>query len=146
MKPMSRKYPSQPIVGVGAVILHEGRVLLARRGNPPLVGEWSIPGGKLELGEKLRAGLEREVREETGLVVEANELLDVFDSIFPDADGRTEYHYVLVDFLCRLRSGTAVAASDASELAWAAPQELESYGLRPVTIGVIRKALALTAR
>ena len=63
MKPMSRKYPSQPIVGVGAVILHEGRVLLARRGNPPLVGEWSIPGGKLELGEKLRAGLEREVRE-----------------------------------------------------------------------------------
>ena len=97
-------------------------MLLARRGNPPLVGEWSIPGGKLELGEKLRAGLEREVREETGLVVEANELLDVFDSIFPDADGRTEYHYVLVDFLCRLRSGTAVAASDASELAWAAPQ------------------------
>ncbi len=142
---MSRQYPSQPIVGVGAVILHEGRVLLARRGNPPLAGEWSIPGGKLELGEKLRTGLEREVREETGLVVEATELLDVFDSIFPDADGRTEYHYVLVDFLCHLRSGTALAASDASELAWASPGELESYGLRPVTVGVIRKAFALTA-
>ncbi len=143
---MSRQYPSQPIVGVGAVILHQGRVLLARRGNPPLAGEWSIPGGKLELGEKLRDGLEREVREETGLKVEAAELLDVFDSIFTDAEGRTEYHYVLVDFLCHLRAGVAVAASDASQLAWATPDELESYGLRPATIGVIRKAFALLAR
>jgi mutator protein MutT len=143
---MSRQYPSQPIVGVGAVILHQGRVLLARRGNPPLAGEWSIPGGKLELGEKLREGLEREVREETGLKVEAAELLDVFDSIFTDAEGRTEYHYVLVDFLCHLRAGVAAAASDAIQLAWATPDELDSYGLRPATSGVIRKAFALLAR
>ncbi len=143
---MSRQYPSQPVVGVGAVILHEGRVLLARRGNPPLAGEWSIPGGKLELGEKLRAGLEREVQEETGLMVEAHELLDVFDSIFTDAEGRTEYHYVLVDFLCHLRAGVAAPASDASELAWVAPGDLDFYGLRPATIGVIRKAFALVTR
>jgi 8-oxo-dGTP diphosphatase len=153
---MSRLYPSLPIVGVGAVIVRglpgdvspggvsgNAEVLLVRRANPPLQGEWSIPGGALELGETLRDGVAREVMEETGLEVEVGPVLDVFDSIFPDGEGRTQYHYVLIDYLCRLRSGTPVAASDASELRWARLEELESLGLRPVTIEVIRKAVAL---
>jgi ADP-ribose pyrophosphatase YjhB (NUDIX family) len=142
---MSRLYPALPVVGVGAVILRQGRVLIVRRANPPLQGEWSIPGGALELGEKLCDGIAREVREETGLEVEVGPVLDVIDSIFPDAEGRTQYHYVLVDYLCRVRSGNAQAASDASELCWVRPDELESLGMKSVTIGVIRKALAIDA-
>ena len=140
---ISRSYPACPIVGVGAVIVREGEVLLARRANPPLQGEWSLPGGALEVGEKLREGLTREVLEETGLEVEVGPVLDVIDSIFPDAEGRTQYHYVLIDYLCRPRAGTALAASDASELRWARPDELENFGLRPITLEVIRKALAM---
>jgi ADP-ribose pyrophosphatase YjhB (NUDIX family) len=141
---MSRLYPSLPIVGVGAVILREGEVLIVRRANPPLQGEWSIPGGALDLGEKLRDGVAREVREETGLEVEAGPVLDVFDSIFSDAEGRTQYHYVLVDYLCRPLPGTAVAASDASELRWAKPEELPALGMKQVTIDLICKAAAFT--
>jgi ADP-ribose pyrophosphatase YjhB (NUDIX family) len=106
-------------------------------------GEWSIPGGGLDLGEKLRDGVAREVREETGLEVEVGPMLDVLDSIFPDSEGRTQYHYVLIDYLCHLRSGLAVAATDASEVRWTRPNELESLGLKQVTIDVIRKALTL---
>ncbi len=140
---MSRLYPSRPIVGVGAVILRQGEVLIVRRANPPLQGQWSIPGGALDLGEKLRDGVAREVREETGLDVEVGPVLDVFDSIFPDEDGRTQYHYVLIDYLCHLRSGTLAAATDASEARWARPEELPGLGMKQVTIEVIRKALAL---
>ena len=141
----SRDYPSLPIVGVGAVILRHGQVLLVRRANPPLQGEWSIPGGALELGEKLRDGVAREALEETGLEVEVGPVLEVFDSIFPDHDGRTQYHYVLIDYLCHAPEGNAVASSDASELRWARPEELDSLRLRQVTIEVIRKAFALDA-
>jgi mutator protein MutT len=140
---MPRLYPECPIVGVGAVIVRNGQVLLVRRANPPLQGEWSLPGGALELGEKLRDGIAREVKEETGLVVEVGPVLDVIDSIFPDGNGRTQYHYVLIDYLCHLRSGTPVAASDASELRWARPDELKALGLRPITIEVIGKAFNL---
>jgi ADP-ribose pyrophosphatase YjhB (NUDIX family) len=140
---MSRLYPSLPVVGVGAVIVRRGEVLIVRRANPPLQGEWSIPGGALELGEKLRDGDIREVREETGLEVEAGPVLDVLDSIFPDSEGRTQYHYVLIDYLCHLRSGTLGAASDASEVRWARAEELDGLGMKQVTIEVIRKALAI---
>jgi ADP-ribose pyrophosphatase YjhB (NUDIX family) len=140
---MSRMYPQFPIVGVGAVILRAGEVLIVRRANPPLQGEWSIPGGALDLGEKLRDGVAREVREETGLEVEVGPVLDVFDSIFPDSEGRTQYHYVLVDYLCHPLPGTAEAASDASELRWARPEELPALGMKQVTIEVIRKAVAV---
>ncbi len=98
---MKRDYPEHPIIGVGAVIVNGDRALIVRRDTEPLKGEWSVPGGVLELGEKLRDGVAREALEETGLRVEVGELLDVFDSIFPDAEGRTQYHYVLIDFLCR---------------------------------------------
>lgn len=129
------------------MILRAGEVLIVRRANPPLQGEWSIPGGGLELGEKLRDGVAREVREETGLEVEVGPVLDVFDSIFPDAEGRTQYHYVLVDYLCHPRPGIdAVAATDASELRWAKPEELPALGMKQVTIGVIHKAIALASK
>ena len=116
-----------------------------RRANPPLQGEWSIPGGALDLGEKLRDGIAREVREETGLDVEVGPVLEVLDSIFPDSEGRIQYHYVLIDYLCHLRSGSLAAATDVSEVRWARPEELEALGMKPVTIAVIRKAFSLNS-
>src|SRR5271165_4763381 len=111
---MKRDYPEQPLIGVGAVIVSGRRALLVRRNTEPLRGEWSVPGGLLELGERLRDGVRREALEETGLEVEPGEVLDVFDSIFTDDQGRTEYHYVLVDYLCRPISGKAAAGTDVS--------------------------------
>ncbi|MDR3748761.1 MAG: NUDIX hydrolase [Acidobacteriota bacterium] len=139
---MNRSYPEQPIIGVGAVIIDRGRALLVRRATEPLKGEWSVPGGMLELGEKLRDGARREALEETGLEIEVGEVLDVFDSIFPDADGRTQYHYVLIDFLCRRLSGEAKASSDVSEVRWVTEGELAGFGLRQSIEQVICKALA----
>jgi 8-oxo-dGTP diphosphatase len=135
----SRSYPDRPIVGVGGVIIHEGRALIVQRGAEPRKGEWTVPGGMLELGETLRQGTEREVLEETGLVVKAGAVLDVFDSIYPDPAGRTEYHYVLVDFLCELVSGELVASSDVMDARWVLPTELDSMPLIGFTAQVIRK-------
>ncbi len=140
---MTREYPDRPIVGVGAVIVRDAHALIVRRATEPLKGQWSIPGGALELGEKLRDGLAREVREETGLIVEVGPMLDVFDSIFLDSDGRTQYHYVLVDFLCRPAGGLLHASSDASEARWVTSAELDALGMKQATIDVIRKALVL---
>jgi mutator protein MutT len=139
---IERTYPDRPIVGVGAVIVHNGRVLVVRRATEPLKGEWSVPGGMLELGEKLKDGIVREVHEETGLLVEPTEVLDVFDSIFADPDGRTRYHYVLIDYLCRVVSGEALAATDVSEVRWVLASELDALKMREVTATVIRKGLA----
>jgi 8-oxo-dGTP diphosphatase len=139
-----RDYPERPIVGVGAVVVDGDRALIVRRATEPLKGQWSIPGGMLELGEKLRDGLAREVQEETGLEVKVGDVLDVFDSIFPDAEGRTQYHYVLIDYRCTVVSGTAVAGSDVSEVRWVTSAELERLGMKQVTIAVIRKALKFT--
>ncbi len=138
-----RDYPERPIVGVGAVIVDGDRALIVRRATEPLKGQWSIPGGMLELGEKLREGLAREVREETALDVEVGDVLDVFDSIFPDADGRTQYHYVLIDYRCSVLSGTAAAGSDVGEVRWVKSEELDGLGMKEVTVGVIRKALRI---
>ena len=138
---MKREYPDRPIVGVGAVIVENGRVLLARRGKPPLEGQWSLPGGVVELGETLRAAAEREALEETGLVVEAGEVLEVLDRIIPGQNGVPQYHYVLVDFLCSRRGGELRAGGDASEVSWAAEEALSKYHLEQVAIDVIRKAL-----
>jgi len=143
---MKRDYPEQPIIGVGAVIVEGGRALLVRRATEPLKGEWSVPGGMLELGEKLRDGVRRETLEETGLEVEPGEVLDVFDSIFPDREGRTQYHYVLIDYLCRLVSGEARAGSDVSEVRWVSPQDLASMSLRASIELVVRKGLGRTAQ
>ena len=138
---MKRDYPELPIIGVGAVIVHRNRVLLVRRATEPLKGEWSVPGGMLELGEKLRDGVRREVLEETGIHVEPGEVLVVFDSIFRDEQGRTQYHYVLIDYLCRVVSGEARAGSDVSEVRWVQEHELAAMGLRDSIEQVVRKGL-----
>ena len=139
---MKRDYPERPIIAVGAIIVKDACVLLVRRATEPLKGEWSVPGGMLELGEKLRDGTAREALEETGLQVEAGEVLDVFDSIFTDDEGRTQYHYVLIDFLCRPLSGEATPGSDVSEVKWVTESELAGVQLRDSTARVVRKGLA----
>jgi 8-oxo-dGTP diphosphatase len=141
MSSPSRAYPDRPIVGVGAVVLRNRQVLLVRRASDPLRGQWSLPGGMLELGETLKKAAEREVLEETGLRVRVDEVLDVFDSIVPDAEGRTQFHYVLIDFLCHSSSGETRAGSDVSEVAWAGVNELERFGLTENAVKVIRKAI-----
>ena len=110
---MKREYPDTPLVGVGAIIIDEDRVVLVKRGHAPLQGKWSIPGGVLEVGETLRKAVVREVREETGLTIEPGELLGVFERVLPDDQGRMRYHYVLIDFLCRRVTGELSAADDA---------------------------------
>lgn len=137
---MTREYPERPLLGVGGVVLQNGHVLLVKRASEPLKGEWSIPGGLVELGEKLLDAVRREVLEETGLAVEPGEVLELFDSIWKDADGRCQYHYVLVDYLCHVTGGDLHAATDASEVRWVTENEVVNFGLRPATLGVIRKA------
>jgi ADP-ribose pyrophosphatase YjhB (NUDIX family) len=143
---MKRDYPERPIIGVGAVIVEGGRVLLVRRDTEPLRGEWSVPGGMLELGEKLRDGVRREALEETGVKVEPGEVLDVFDSIFTDALGKTQYHYVLIDYLCRVISGEAQAGSDVSDVRWVSLEALPAMGLRESVEQVVRKGLERAGR
>jgi len=139
---MKREYPDRPIVGVGAVIIDRGRVLLVKRGSPPMLGQWTIPGGVVELGETLRSAAEREAQEETGLTVHVGEVIEVIDRILPGDDGRTQFHYVLIDFLCSVVQGEAQAGSDAAEVAWAAENELEKFKLEKKALEVIRKAFA----
>jgi 8-oxo-dGTP diphosphatase len=136
-----REYPARPIVGVGAVVVDGDRVLLVRRGHEPLKGEWSIPGGAVELGETLQTAIAREVREETGLDVEVGPVVEVLDRIRLDADGRPQYHYVLIDFACRPVGGTLACATDASDVAWTSLPELEQYAVNEATTSVIRKAV-----
>jgi ADP-ribose pyrophosphatase YjhB (NUDIX family) len=143
---MSREYPDRPLLGVGGVIIHEGRVLIVRRASEPLKGEWSIPGGLVELGEKLAEAVQREVHEETGLLIEPGEVLELFDSIWRDAEGRCQYHYVLVDYLCHVTGGELQAATDVSEVRWATETEIPSFNLRTATESVIRKGFSKALR
>ncbi|HZU30461.1 MAG TPA: NUDIX hydrolase [Candidatus Angelobacter sp.] len=136
----SREYPDRPIVGVGAVIIDEGRVLLVKRGSPPLLGEWSLPGGVVELGETLRAAAEREAQEETGLLVKAGEVLEVFDRIIPGRNNAPQYHYVLIDFLCAVLGGELRAGGDAADARWVKESELVEFKLEQPALDVIGKA------
>ena len=128
-----------PLVGVGAIIIEGERVVLVKRAHPPLQAEWSIPGGVLEVGELVRDAAVREAREETGLVVEPGELLGVFDRVLRNAEKRVQYHYVLIDFLCRRVAGDLAAASDAAEVRWFRHEELPGLGLTEDTLEVVRK-------
>src|SRR5882672_3307397 len=141
-----REYPDCPLVGVGAIIVDGGRVALVKRGRAPLLGEWSIPGGMLELGETVRQGAEREALEETGLVVRATELLGVFDRVVLDDAKRCQYHYVLIDFLCERISGELRAAGDAADARWFTAEEVSELPLPKDTAGVIRLGLEQAVR
>jgi ADP-ribose pyrophosphatase YjhB (NUDIX family) len=140
------------MVGVGGVVIDDGRTLLIRRGSHPLKGEWSIPGGLLEVGETIVQGITRELAEETGLEVHVVELIEVFERIFPappNADGspgdpaRPQYHFVILDYLCEKRGGTLSAGSDAQEFAWAREEELPKFDLTVAVNRVLRKAFAM---
>jgi 8-oxo-dGTP diphosphatase len=133
-----REYPQAPIVGVGAVVIDGDHVLLIRRGQEPMKGQWSLPGGALEVGETLLDGVRREVLEETGLEVEPVALIEVLDRIVRDEDGRVQFHYVLVDYLCRVTGGELCCATDAVDARWAPRDELD--GVAAFTVAVIQKA------
>jgi mutator protein MutT len=141
-----RAFPDRPVVGVGAVIVHEDRVVLVQRAHEPLRGEWSLPGGAVELGETLADALVREVREETGLDVLVGPLVDVVDRIHRSADGRVEYHFAVVDYLCSVADGRLARGSDASAVRWVSAAELNGCGLATETRAVIDKAMEMSRR
>jgi ADP-ribose pyrophosphatase len=143
---IKREYPDRPMVGVGAIIVDGGRVALVKRGQAPLLGEWSIPGGMLELSETLRQGAEREALEETGLAVRATELLGVFDRVLLDDEKQCQYHYVLIDFLCERISGDLHAAGDAADARWFTVEEISELPLSEDTASVIRMGLEKVVR
>ena len=140
MAPDDRRYPSRPMVGVGAIILERDRVLMAQRGKQPLKGWWSLPGGLLEIGEALTDGLRREVREETGLEVRPLGVLEVFERIMRDAAGAPEYHYVLIDYICRAAGGTLCAGDDVCAVEWVRRRDLARLAITEGTPAVIEKA------
>jgi ADP-ribose pyrophosphatase YjhB (NUDIX family) len=136
---MKREFPEIPLVGVGAIIIEGPRVVLVQRAHPPLQDQWSIPGGVLEVGELVREAAVREAREETGLVVEPGELLGVYDRVLRDSEQRVEYHYVLIDFLCRRVAGDLQASGDAAEVGWFTREQLPAMNLAEDTLEVIHK-------
>ena len=143
---MQREFPEVPLIGVGAVIIEnsieDSRVLLVKRAHPPLQAQWSIPGGVLEVGELVREAAIREAREETGLIVEPADLLGVYDRVLRDGEQRVQYHYVLIDFLCRRVGGELQAASDAAAVRWFGEEELGSLKLTAGSLPVIERAFA----
>lgn len=157
---MKREFPDHPLVGVGGVVIHRGRVLLIRRGGEPLKGEWSIPGGLVELGEELSEGARRELREETGLDVEPLEVVAVFDRIMygtkrnsvrrtakrprarvKKSRRRVRYHYVIIDYACRLKGGRLTPGSDVVDARWVRRVDLPPYRLTKMATSVVERAL-----
>ena len=147
---MAREYPDRPVVGVGGVVIENERALLIKRGSEPLLGQWSIPGGTLELGESLQEGVARELLEETGLDVLVLDMIEAFDRIFLDPaapDGgdksRPKYHYVIVDYLCERRAGEAQVGSDVTDIAYAAEEELAAFNMTTTVTRVLHRAFAM---
>jgi 8-oxo-dGTP diphosphatase len=137
---MTREYPLQPLIGIGAVVWREGKVLMVQRGTPPRQGIWSLPGGLQLLGETVAEGIRRELREETGVEVELLGLVDVIDSVQQDATGRILYHYTIIDYAARWLSGEAVAGDDAAAVAWVDPTRLHALETWDETSRVIEKS------
>jgi len=149
---MLREFPEAPRIGIGAVIVHQGGVLLVQRGREPLKGHWSLPGGLVELGESLQTAVIREIEEETGLLVEPVELIELLDRIHREGE-RIRYHYVIADYLCRVVGGALKAASDADAVRWVERAEWNSHSalvLDPVTVRVIeagwQRAIAIQSK
>jgi len=153
---MTREYPKQPLVGVGGVVIHRRRVLLIKRGTEPLKNQWSIPGGLIELGEELWQGVRREIKEETGLDVEPLEVIAAFDRILRDhgrqggwslrGRGRVRYHYVIIDYVCRLEGGKLAPASDVLDARWVRQDQLPGYNLTELATCVVRKGFQFFSR
>ena len=146
----AREYPDRPVIGVGGVIIDRGRAVLIRRGTEPLLGEWSIPGGTLEIGETLEEAVRRELLEETGLEVRVLELIELFDRIYREPgpasanDKGPRFHYVIADYLCELVSGEPRAGSDVTDIALAREEELPPFRLTEKATSVLRKAFAMS--
>ena len=138
--PDGRRFPVRPVPGVGALVIEDERILLVERGREPLKGYWSLPGGAVETGERLEDALRREVREETGLDVAVVHLIEIFERIMPNTDGRTEYHYILIDYICRPMGGTLQAADDANRAEWFREDEVAALKITEGTLAVIAKA------
>lgn len=141
-----REYPERPIVGVGGVVIRNERALLIRRGSAPLEGEWSIPGGMLEIGETILEGVQRELLEETAVEVKVLDLIEVFERVTRDEAGQLKYHFVILDYLCEAVRGEAQAGSDVTNVAWARESELSEYSLTPSAVRVIQKAFEMARR
>jgi 8-oxo-dGTP diphosphatase len=139
----SREYPSRPLVGVGAIIIDESRVVLVRRAKEPSKGQWSIPGGLTRLGETLVHSVIREAAEETGLSVNVGPMIELVERVFHDKDGRVQFHYVIADYKCMVEDGDLRAGSDAMEVCWAHKDALDNFALPKITLDVINKALEL---
>jgi len=146
---MAREYPERPVVGIGGVVIENDQAVLIRRGTEPLIGQWSIPGGTLELGESLQEGVARELLEETGLVVRVLDLIEVFDRIFPadesgsSSNSRPRFHYVIVDYLCERISGEPRAGSDVTDVVCVKEEDLPKYQLTETATRVLRRAFAM---
>ena len=135
----SRRYPQRPLIGVGAIMMQRDRVLMAQRGKEPLKNWWSLPGGALEIGESLADGVRREVREETGLEIRPLGVLEIFERIMRDASGAPEYHYVLIDYVCRIIGGELAAGDDVCAVEWVRRRDLPSLQITEGTLAVIEK-------
>ncbi len=142
-KDASRQYPARPLLGVGALIFAEGRILLIERGQEPLKGWWTLPGGLVETGERLESAVRREILEETGLQVRPLQSAAIFERIMPDLDGRTQFHYVIVDYICELLGGALKPASDVADAKWVALDKLHTIRMAPGTPSVIERALQI---
>jgi len=141
-----REYPQRPIIAVGGVVIHGGRVLLIRRGQPPLEGRWSIPGGILEIGETIASAIERELKEETSVSVRVMGLLEIYEKVLRDSDNRAQYHFVILDYICEFVEGTPDAAGDVTDAEWVSEADLEKLQLTSAALRVVKKAFALAAR
>ena len=141
---MTRSFPDRPVVGVGAVVLDDdNRVLLVKRAHEPLKGEWSLPGGAVELGETLEAAVLREILEETGLIIDIGAVVEIFERVDRTPDDRVQYHFVIVDYVCYARAGSPVRGSDAADVRWVTRAELAGYRITEKATSVIDKALSL---
>lgn len=142
----SRRYPVRPLVGIGALIIEGDAVLLVKRAREPQKGRWSLPGGLLKVGETVLEGVRREVMEETGLIVEPLQFFTVFERIERDEQGRVEYHYVLLDYICRVMGGQARPGDDVADLVWVKQTDLNNYQLTEGTLPVIHEAFEFLKR
>ena len=138
---MAREYPAHPVVGVGAVVVRDGKALIVKRAHEPRKGEWSLPGGLLELGESLQDAARREIKEETGLDIDVGPVIETFDRVHRDDQGRIRYHFVIVDLVGWPHEGEAVPGSDAEAVAWVTPDQIDAYQVNAHAKAVILRGL-----